>query len=130
MEQQELFKRFSDGGRLLYDGQSVEFCDAAWTPHPTFAGVELKALVTAEQSGGRFSYHLVRIAPNREIGVHTHPEQLETHEVICGDGICTFRGQTLTYAPGVIAILPQNEPHAVTAGPEGLCLFAKFLPAC
>lgn len=75
-----------------------------WSKHPTFDGVELKHIVTAKDTDGLFSYHLVRIAPNCSIKEHIHETQLETHEVISGKGLC------------------------INAGEEGLYLFAKFMP--
>ncbi len=50
--------------------------------HPAFEGVVLKHIVTSEKMDGQFSFHLVRIAPNKKIGSHIHEKQLETHEVI------------------------------------------------
>ena len=78
---------------------------------------------------GAFSYHLVRIAPYKQIGDHIHETQLETHEVIAGEGICVNDGYSQRYAPGVIAILPARIHHEVQAGAQGLYLFAKFFPA-
>lgn len=88
-----------------------------------------KHIVTAKETDGQFSYHLVRIAPGKAIGNHIHQTQLETHEVIAGTGICVNNGAELSYEPGVITILPMGLPHEVKAGPDGLCLFAKFIPA-
>lgn len=54
---------------------------------------------------------------------------METHEVISGSGVCNNDGTEIAYEPGVISILQKNVPHEVTAGKEGLYLFAKFMPA-
>lgn len=129
MEYKSLFDRFDMGGRLFCAGAVQEFAAADWADHPSFPGVALKAIVPSNQTGGRFSYHLVRVAPGMTIGLHTHDPQLETHEVIAGSGVCVCGGQQLKYEPGVVAILPAGLPHELTAGPEGLYLFAKFLPA-
>lgn len=107
----------------------VALAAVPWAAHPSFAGVELKQLVSGAQTEGKFSYHLVRIAPGGRIGLHTHPTQLETHEVIAGSGFCLRDGQKIAYEPGVISLLPANVPHEVQAGDEGLYLFAKFIPA-
>lgn len=58
-----------------------------------------------------------------------HKTQLETHEVIAGGGVCINDSAKLIYEPGVISILLLNVPHEVTAGADGLYLFAKFIPA-
>lgn len=124
-----LFGTFSQEGRLALPETQISFGDIPWSKHADFQGVELKHIVTSAQTGGQFSYHLVRIAPNCAIGRHTHQEQLETHEAIAGSGRCAIGGAALDYRPGTIAILPKGVAHEVSAGPEGLCLFAKFIPA-
>ncbi len=129
MEFLNLFEKFDHSGKLLLPGTDVLFEEIPWAAHPKFEGVSLKPVVTSRQTGGQFSFHLVRIDPNRQIGGHVHAEQIETHEVIAGSGICVNNGAELLYAPGVISIFPANQPHEVSAGPEGLYLFAKFIPA-
>lgn len=129
MSYKELFEIFDTRGQLLLPDTEVAFTELPWRQHPTFDGVELKHIVTAKQSGGQFSYHLVRIAPNKKIGNHVHLQQLETHEVICGRGVCINNGCNLDYQAGVISIFPANQPHEIIAGAEGLYLFAKFIPA-
>lgn len=129
MDYQSLFEKFNTGGRLYFPGGSAGFGEIPWSRHQAFDGVELKHIVTAEETGGQFSYHLVRIAPDKAIGNHIHQTQLETHEVIAGNGTCVNNGTELFYEPGVISILPAGIPHEVKAGPDGLFLFAKFIPA-
>lgn len=129
MESQNLFEKFDHDGGLFLPDVTVPFGEIPWTAHPAFEGVSLKPLIRSEQTGGQFSFHLVRIAPNREIGLHIHEAQVETHEVIAGSGTCVNNGTELRYAPGVISIFPTRQPHQVTAGPDGLYLFAKFIPA-
>lgn len=129
MDYQNLFEQFDNAGKLILPSTKISFADIPWSKHPTFEGVELKHIVTSEQTGGQFSYHLVRIAPNKKIRNHVHKTQLETHEVISGNGVCINEGAEIKYEPGVISILPMNIPHEVTAGSEGLYIFAKFMPA-
>jgi len=129
MKYQDLFEKFNTGGQLRLPYATISFEEIPWSKHPTFDGVELKHIVTAKETDGQFSYHLVRIAPGKAIGNHIHQTQLETHEVIAGTGTCVNNGAELTYEPGVISILPMGLPHDVKAGPDGLCLFAKFIPA-
>jgi len=125
MKYRDLFETFAQEGRL----SDISFARIPWSNHQTFDGVELKHIVTARETGGQFSFHLVRIAPGKAIGRHVHPTQLETHEVIAGSGVCENDGVEIPYRPGVVAILPMGSPHQVTAGPNGLYLFAKFFPA-
>ena len=129
MNYKNLFEKFNEGGKLLLKDATVTFDAIPWSKHPTFEGVELKHIITSERTGGQFSYHLVRIAPNKKIGSHIHEKQLETHEVISGTGVCVNDGVELPYETGVISIFPIGVPHEVIAGDDGLCLFAKFMPA-
>ena len=129
VEFKDLFEKFNADGKLLLPEITVKFDDIPWSKHPAFEGVELKHIITAKQTGGLFSFHLVRIAPNKKIGNHVHKEQLETHEVIAGSGTCINNGAEFIYEPGVISIFQKNHPHEVIAGPDGLYLFAKFMPA-
>jgi len=129
MDFKNLFERFNDGGKLLVPDGGVNFAEISWSKHPVFEGVELKHLLTSKNTNGQFSYHLVKIAPNKSIGNHIHKEQAETHEVIAGSGVCINNGVRLEYEPGVVSIFSANLPHEVHAGKEGLFLFAKFIPA-
>lgn len=121
----ELFEH----GVLRTAETAKNFDEVAWSKHPTFAGVYLKHLIIGNETQGAYSYHLVKIEPNMSIGTHIHETQLETHEVICGDGICTNDNISIDYKPGTISILPAGIEHSVKAGKDGLYLFAKFFPA-
>jgi len=125
---ENLFEKFNVGALLLPE-MSKSFESLSWNKHPTFDGVELKHIVTANDTNGEFSYHLVRIAPNKKIGNHVHSEQLETHEVIGGSGICINEGRKIDYVAGIISIMKMGTPHEVIAGNDGLYIFAKFIPA-
>lgn len=118
-----------DNGKLVLPEKTVEFSEIAWSKHQTFEGVELKHIVTSKDTNGEFSYHLVKIAPNCSIKKHIHETQLETHEVIGGSGICVNNGSTLIYEVGAISVMQAGIKHEVTAGSDGLYLFAKFMPA-
>ena len=118
-----------NAGHLCREDRIIPFDWIPWSAHPVFDGVELKHIITAKDTDGAFSYHLVRIAPYKQIGDHIHETQLETHEVIAGEGICVNDGYSQRYTPGVIAILPAKVHHEVQAGAQGLYLFAKFFPA-
>lgn len=60
----DLFETF-DNGSLRLPKSTAEFADIPWTKHPAFDGVELKHIVSAKDTAGQFSYHLVRIAPGK-----------------------------------------------------------------
>ena len=124
-----LFENFNTNGKLLLPEKTISFKDIPWSKHPTFEGVELKHLLTSKETNGEFSYHLVKIAPNKKIGSHIHETQLETHEVIAGSGICINSEKEIIYESGSISIFPMKVPHEIIAGKDGLYLFAKFIPA-
>lgn len=71
MDTFELF----DNGKLVLPEKETGFAEIGWSKHPTFEGVELKYIITAKNTDGRFSFHLVRIAPNCSIGRHIHVSQ-------------------------------------------------------
>lgn len=123
-----LFEAFNKG-HLIVPNKTTDFENIPWSKHPTFEGVELKHIITSKDTNGEFSYHLVRIAPNKSILNHIHETQLETHEVIFGEGSCVNNNTEIHYAPGVISIMPVAIPHEVHAGENGMLLFAKFIPA-
>jgi len=100
-----------------------------WHSHPVFTGVALKHLVTGKDTDNRFSVHLVRLEPGAEIGRHVHETSWELHEVVAGSGRCRLLDRDMDYRCGVVAVMPENAGHSVHAGPDGLCLFAKFVPA-
>ncbi len=123
-----VFEAFNNGGLRLPE-KTINFDAITWSKHPVFEGVELKHIITGKETDGKYSYHLVRIAPNKSIYSHIHDMQSETHEVIAGTGNCINNGVEIEYQPGVISIMPAKVPHEVNAGEEGLYLFAKFFPA-
>lgn len=127
MQTESVFTAFENGS-LVTPGETKEFSPLPWNPHPKFRGVALKHLVTGADSNGLFSYHLVRIDPGEQIGLHIHDPQLETHEVIAGRGTCRTDEGELRYRPGAIAIFPSGVRHEITADETGLLLFAKFIP--
>lgn len=122
------FETFNNG-KLITPAAAKDFSSIPWSKHPSFTGVELKHILTSKETGGSYSYHLVRIASNCSIGEHIHETQLETHEVIAGNGTCINKGVAITYEPGVISVFPAGIPHEINAGEDGLYLFAKFMPA-
>ncbi|MCM1525402.1 MAG: cupin domain-containing protein [Ruminococcus sp.] len=116
-------------------GQLISACgkkrigELGWNKHPEFEGVELKHIVTAGDTAGEFSCHIVKIAPNMKIGSHIHREQTELHEVICGEGACIMNKREEAYTEGTVCIIDRGTEHEVRAGDKGLFLAAKFILA-
>lgn len=126
----DIFEKFCDG-TIVIQGREKRFTEIDWTNHPAYEGVSLKHLLTSSDTEGCFSYHLVRIAPGKSIGLHVHQEQTETHEVIAGSGLCRNDGEEYGYMPGTMSLFPAGKMHEILAGEEGLSLFAKFFrPLC
>jgi quercetin dioxygenase-like cupin family protein len=113
---------------IVAQGQTVPTESLPWNPHPKFAGVSLKHLVTGKDTGGRISLHHVRIDPSCIIGDHTHAGMVEIHDVLEGTGTCTLAGMTISYIPGVVGVMPADQVHRVEAGDGGMLLLAKFSP--
>jgi len=110
----------------LFEAKSNEI---EYMPHNTFKGVYLKHLVKGELTNNRISCHLVKVEPFCSLDTHTHPEQLEIHEVISGDGDCQIAEKQIQYTTGTVEVIPQNTKHKVTAGKNGIYILAKFTPA-
>lgn len=107
----------------------TQSAEKEYTPHQAYPGVSLKHLVKGEETGGKTSLHLVRVAPGCRLEEHTHPEQAETHTVVSGSGECRITGRQIPYRPGVIQAIPQNVRHMVIAGEDDLYILASFTPA-
>lgn len=126
----EDFTTLIGAGRLACPQCDSDLAGKPWNPHPTFPGVALRHLVTAADSGGALSAHLVRIAAGCELKVHTHPGSLELHEVAAGAGTCMLGDRSVRYAPGACGLIPAGTPHSVRADAgEDLYILAKFAPA-
>jgi len=119
------------GSKLLATPEAeADLSALPWNPHPKFAGVALKHLVTGAQTGGTLSAHLVRIDAGCCLEEHTHPGSLELHEVARGAGRCMLAGKDVRYAPGVCGLIPAGTAHSVRADAgEDLYILAKFAPA-
>jgi quercetin dioxygenase-like cupin family protein len=100
-----------------------------WKPHPKFAGVRMKSLVSGRDSGGAFTTLMVRIEPGMAMLPHVHEGQTEQHLVLDGEGRMTLDGIERDYAPGTLIVIPKATGHSVVAGPRGMVLTALFSPA-
>jgi quercetin dioxygenase-like cupin family protein len=113
---------------VVMPSQTIVTESIPWNPHPKFAGVFLRHLVTGKDTGGRLSLHNVRIDPGCTIGDHAHARQIEIHDVLKGAGSCTLGETVIPYTPGVVGVLPADQVHRVEAGDQGLLLLATFSP--
>ncbi len=113
---------------VVVPGQTTAIESLPWNPHPKFAGVSLRHLVTGKDTSERLSLHHVRIDPGCAIGNHTHTGMVEIHDVLAGEGTCTLEGTKIPYTPGVISVMPADQVHRIEAGDKGLLLLATFSP--
>lgn len=120
---------FFENGTGYFTEGTKDFSTLLFEPHKKFKGVALKQLVTGEETDGRLSCHLVKIEPFCCLESHTHPDHLEIHEVIAGEGIYGIGDQEYSYRPGSVGVIPMDKVHRVEAGKEGLFILAVFSPA-
>ena len=128
MDQKSMTDVFGNGAVLFPDFET----DAAakpWTPHPRWKGVFLKDLVTGNETGGKFSYHLVKVLQDCEVKDHGHETQWEWNQIIDGDGIFVIGDKEVPIEPGQTFVTPPGIHHIVSAGDEDLVLLAIFVPA-
>lgn len=118
-----------DEGKIVYLEKEADTKNLGWNAHATFKGVFLKHLVKGEDTGGKFSCHLVKVESNCEIGEHIHKDKWELHEIIDGEGKGILAEKEIPYKPGVSVVIPEGVKHKVIAGEEDLYLLAKFVPA-
>jgi quercetin dioxygenase-like cupin family protein len=124
----ETYRSSGRNDTVVVPGQTITTESLPWNPHPKFAGVSLRHLVTGKDTGGRLSLHHVRIDPGCTIGDHTHVGQVEIHDVLTGAGTCTLAGRVISYTPGVTGVMPADQVHRVDAGKDGMLLLATFVP--
>ena len=128
MKNNTVYEAF-DKGMLLTESTKLDLTTSDWNAVPGLKGVHLKDILVSAQTEGKISCHLVKIEPNCKIDLHTHPDHVEIHEVIQGEGNCLLNTETQEYNSGTVAFIPKNLEHEVVAGDKGLYLFAKFIPA-
>lgn len=100
-----------------------------WTNHPNFPGVRLSERVAAAETDGAFKTLVVRLERGALMVAHRHPNQVEQHFVLEGDGVLTLSGEDRRYRPGDLQVIPRNAEHSVRGGAGGMVLLALFSPA-
>lgn len=99
-----------------------------WKPHPRFAGVFLKPLITREMNPG-LTLNLVRVAPGGVLATHTHESSTETFFILRGRGVCCIGEAEFALEPGVCGYAPPGTLHSVrNTGAEELEALAIFNP--
>jgi quercetin dioxygenase-like cupin family protein len=115
----------------LESGANVPIVDessADWNPHPRFAGIQIKQLLTSTQNPAA-SISRVRVPPGSVIGWHHHAGQIETVYVLAGESVLTLAGREHPFAAGQIVAIPSELEHTLrNDGPETVDLLCVFTP--
>jgi len=118
-----------ENGKIHTEGNAVQTISIEYIAHKSFNGVYLKHLVRGEQTKNQLSCHLVKVDPNCVLDEHVHPDHLEIHKVIAGNGTFQMAGKQAEYVAGTVGVIPENTTHKVTAGKDGVYILATFSPA-
>ena len=85
--------------------------------------------MTGKETGGAFSYHLMRVERNCGIPDHGHETQWSWNVVLSGAGTFVLGGRRVPVEVGQTFITPPRVHHAVSAGDDEISLLAIFAPA-
>ncbi|MCD1293639.1 cupin domain-containing protein [Methanocella sp. CWC-04] len=128
MGQKNAIELFSSGS-IIFPGKYVDAAKLPWYEHPAFMGVFLKDLVTAADTRGAFSCHIVKIKKGFDVGEHSHNAEWEFNETLEGTGFFVINGKKYACTPGFSYATPPGMTHIVSAPNEDVYLLAKFIPA-
>ncbi len=128
MGQQDIAGLFEQGA-VLFPDLEVRAAEKPWYAPPAWKGVFLKDLVTGKETGGTFSYHLMRVERNCEIPDHAHETQWSWNVVLGGAGTFVLGGRRVPVEVGQTFVTPPRVHHAVSAGDDEIVLLAIFAPA-
>ena len=114
---------------MVIPGQTIVTESIPWNPHPKFAGVFLRHLVTGQYYRGTSEpasctdrprlYHR-RSCPCRASG-----RSMMSSQVM---GVCTLAGTDIPYNPGVVGVMPADQVHRVEAGDRGCSCWLTSRP--
>ncbi|PWR69842.1 cupin domain-containing protein [Methanospirillum lacunae] len=98
-------------------------------PPPGWVGVSLKDIITGKETGGAFSYHLVKITRHCEVPSHDHETQWEWNVILKGTGSFVIQEKETQVTTGETYVTPPGISHTVKAGNSELVITAVFVPA-
>ena len=106
----------------------VDETSSDWKPHPRFAGILMKQLLTSAESPNA-SVSRVRVPPGSIIGWHHHDGQVETVYVLAGQSTLTLGERVVPFSSGQIVAIPAELGHTLSNdGPETVELLCVFTP--
>jgi len=86
--------------------------DIPWEPHPRYPSVYFKALIKGADNTFT-SIGLLRFPPGGVIGIHIHPNEIETIYGLAGEGVFTLQDEELPFAAGRIVSVPMGVEHGL-----------------
>jgi quercetin dioxygenase-like cupin family protein len=95
---------------------------AEMAPLPIWDGILARAV-----HGERVSFAVVELAPDSHVPEHRH-ENEQLGVLVSGSMRFRIGDETRELAPGSVWTIPSNEPHEVTAGPQGAVAVEVFAP--
>jgi len=106
----------------------VDESQTDWNPHPRFAGIQMKQLLTSADNAAA-SISRVQVPPGCVIGWHHHAGQVETVYVLAGEGVLTLGEQEAPFSAGQTVAIPSELDHTLrNDGVETLELLCVFTP--
>jgi quercetin dioxygenase-like cupin family protein len=90
----------------------IDHQDIPWEPHPRYPSVEFKALVKGADNTF-VSVGLVRFPPGGIIGIHIHPNEIETIYGLVGEGVFTLQDEEMPFSAGQIVSVPIGMEHGL-----------------
>ena len=108
--------------------QMIDATALPWAPHRVFPGVYAQTIVDA-QTGVDIEVKSIRVAPEGEIGLHTHENSAETFYILSGEGLICTEDQAQPCHAGVCVHAKAGVVHGIKNTGEGeLQLLAVFTP--
>lgn len=96
--------------------------------HPRFRNIWLKPLLTSAENPFA-TVNVVRVPEGSVIGLHRHPEQIETIYALAGESIFTVGGTEVPFRAGQIVAVPIGMEHGLrNEGPDTVELLTFFTP--
>jgi quercetin dioxygenase-like cupin family protein len=106
----------------------VDSAAIAWTEHPRFRSIGMKALLTS--AGNPLAgVNVVQVPPDGFIGRHLHAQEIETVYVLAGQSVLTLGDADYPFAAGQVVAIPAGLEHALrNTGAETVELLCIFTP--
>ncbi|MCO6451770.1 MAG: cupin domain-containing protein [Caldilineales bacterium] len=99
-----------------------------WSPHPRYPDIFFKKIVGGDENPA-MSVGMVNVPPGKTIGIHTHPDSVETIYCLMGQGLLTVQNVQTPFTEGSWTAIPKGMEHGMhNATTEPLLLITLFTP--